>query len=150
MSLEQIDKMRDEAEKDGTTANVIRHMHYGWTSKEWLDSHPDQDERLRIASSTLSLDAWRAMMTLQKDVDFDMRPLVPDLVASRAKIMLVKGANDGRINPFVDMMSEIIIKVANDKAIEGTVQAVTVPNSGHVMYLQNEDYFCDVIMEFIS
>ncbi|RGP62561.1 hypothetical protein FSPOR_9140 [Fusarium sporotrichioides] len=135
MSLKQIDKMRDEAEKDGSTTNAIRHMHYGWASKEWLDSNPDQDERLKIASSTLSMDAWRAMMTLQKDDDFDMRPLVPDLMESHIKIMLVKGENDARINPFVNMMSEIVMKIAKDKAVEGNVKVVTVPNSGHVIII---------------
>lgn len=144
MSPSQIDAMRDEAENDGTTANAIRHMHYGWASKEWLEANPDQDARLILASSTLSLDGWRAIMTLQKNVNFDMRPLVPDLLASCEKIMFVKGENDLRINPLVDMMSEIVMKE------EGDFKVVTVPDSGHVMFLQNEDYFCDSIMDFIS
>ncbi|KAJ4012420.1 hypothetical protein NW752_008108 [Fusarium irregulare] len=144
MTLSQIDAMRDEAENDGTTANAIRHMHYGWASKEWLDANPDQDARLVLASSTLSLDGWRAVMTLQKNVKFDMRPLVPDLVASCERIMFVKGENDVRINPLVDMMSEIVMKE------EGEFKVVTVPDSGHVMFLQNEDFFCDSILDFIS
>lgn len=144
MSLEQINKMRDEAENDGTTANAIRHMHYGWASKEWLEANPDQDERLILASSTLSLDGWRAMMTLQKNVNFDMRPLVPELLKSCERIMFVKGENDLRINPLVDMMSEIVVKE------EGDFKVATVPHSGHVMFLQNEDYFCDSIVDFIS
>ncbi|KAF4951218.1 hypothetical protein FGADI_7623 [Fusarium gaditjirri] len=41
MLLEYFDKMRAQAEADGTTANVIRQMHYGWASKEWLYEHPD-------------------------------------------------------------------------------------------------------------
>ncbi|KAM0385398.1 hypothetical protein ACHAPZ_011177 [Fusarium culmorum] len=150
MSPEMIDKMRDEAEKDGTTTNVIRHMHYGWASKEWLDANPDQDERLKTASSTLSMDAWRAMMTLQKNNDFDMRPMVPDLMGNDLKIMLVKGEKDTRINPFVDIMNDIVMRAAKEKAVEDNVKMVTVPNSGHVMFLQNEDYFCNVIQEFIS
>ncbi|PTD08510.1 hypothetical protein FCULG_00012435 [Fusarium culmorum] len=140
MSPEMIDKMRDEAEKDGTTTNVIRHMHYGWASKEWLDANPDQDERLKTASSTLSMDAWRAMMTLQKNNDFDMRPMVPDLMGNDLKIMLVKG----------EKTRESILLAAKEKAVEDNVKMVTVPNSGHVMFLQNEDYFCNVIQEFIS
>jgi len=145
MSPEQIKKMGDEAENDGTTANAIRHMHYGWASKEWLEANPDQDARLVLASSTLSLDGWRAMMTLQKNVKFDMRPLVPDLLESCERIMFVKGEKDLRINPLVDMMSEIVMKKE-----EGDFKVVTVPDSGHVMFLQNEDYFCDSIMDFIS
>ncbi|CAF3596620.1 unnamed protein product [Fusarium graminearum] len=150
MSLEMVDKMRDEAEKDGTTTNIIRHMHYGWASKEWLDANPYQDERLKTASSTLSMDAWRAMMTLQKNNDFDMRPMVPDLMGNDLKIMLVKGENDTRINPFVDIMNDIVMRAAKEKAVEDNVKMVTVPNSGHVMFLQNEDYFCNIIQEFIT
>ncbi|RBR15661.1 uncharacterized protein FIESC28_07302 [Fusarium coffeatum] len=144
MSHSQIDAMRDEAENDGTTANAIRHMHYGWASKGWLEANPDQDARLVLASSTLSLDGWRAVMTLQKNVNFDMRPLVPDLVASCERIMFVKGGNDVRINPLVDMMSEIVMKE------DGEFKVVTVPDSGHVMFLQDEDYFCSSILDFIS
>ena len=144
MSLEQIDAMRDEAENDGTTANAIRHMHYGWASKEWLEANPDQDARLVLESSTLSLDGWRAVMTLQKNMKFDMRPLVPGLVASCERTMFVKGENDVRINPLVDMMSEIVMKE------EGESKVFTVPDSGHVMFLQNEDHFCHSILDFIS
>ncbi|KAM0551931.1 hypothetical protein ACHAPJ_008039, partial [Fusarium lateritium] len=64
----QFDKIRADAEQDGTTAKVIRQMHYGWASKEWLELHPDQDARLIRASETLSLDGLRAVMTLQKSV----------------------------------------------------------------------------------
>ncbi|KAG8668152.1 hypothetical protein FPOAC1_007525 [Fusarium poae] len=149
MSLEQIDKMRNDVEKDGSTTNAIRRMHYGWASKEWLDANPEQDERLKLASSPLSMDAWRAMMTLQKNDDFDMRPMVPDLMENDMKIMLVKGENDVRINPFVDMMTEIVSNVAKEKGMEENVKVVTVPDSGHVMYLQNEDYFCNSIVNFI-
>lgn len=149
MTAEQIDKMRDEAEKDQTTANVIRHMHYGWASKEWLDSNPKQDERLKAASSTLSLDGWRAMMALQKNVNFDMRLLIPDLLASCTSLMFVKGENDMLINPLVDMMVKAVTMNADERGIDGQFKVVTVPNSGHVMFLQNEEYFCSVITEFI-
>ncbi|KAF9769171.1 hypothetical protein IL306_013433 [Fusarium sp. DS 682] len=150
MPLEQFDKMRAQAEADGTTANVIRHMHYGWASKEWLEEHPDQDQRLKLASSTLSLDGWRAMMTLQKNKQFDMRPLVPQLLASCDKIMFVKGENDAHINPFLDIMGDLVVKTAREKGIEDEFRVVTVPDSGHVMYLQNETYFVDAIKDFIS
>ncbi|KAF4441105.1 hypothetical protein F53441_12134 [Fusarium austroafricanum] len=150
MPDEQFDKMRVEAEQDGTTARVIRQMHYGWASKEWLDMHPDQDERLKSASSTLSLDAWRALMTLQKNKRFDMRPLVPDLLTSCDKIIFVKGENDPHINPFMDIMRDLVVKTAQEKGIEGDFKVVTVPDSGHVMYLQNETKFVDTIKDFIS
>ncbi|VZH87813.1 unnamed protein product [Fusarium fujikuroi] len=139
MPLEYFDKMRAQAEADGTTANVIRQMHYGWASKEWLEEHPDQDERLKLASSTLSLDGLRAMMTLQKNKRFDMRPLVPQLLESCDKIMFVKGDHDAHLNPLVDMMRDLVVKTAQEKGVEGDFKVVTVPDSGHVMYLENED-----------
>ncbi|KAF5584047.1 3-oxoadipate enol-lactonase II [Fusarium subglutinans] len=150
MPLEYFDKMRAQAEADGTTANVIRQMHYGWASKEWLDEHPDQDERLKLASSTLSLDGLRAMMTLQKNKRFDMRPLVPQLLESVEKIMFVKGDHDAHLNPLVDMMRDLVVKTAKEKGVEGDFKLVTVPDSGHVMYLENESYFVDAILDLIS
>ncbi|KAM0235935.1 hypothetical protein ACHAP5_009536 [Fusarium lateritium] len=150
MPPERFDQMRAKAEQDGTTANVIRQMHYGWASKEWLESHPDQDERLKVASSTLSLDAFRAMMTLQKSTRFDMRPLISELVASCGKILFVKGDHDVMMNSFVDMMRDLVIKAAEEKSIEGDFKLVTVPDSGHVMFLQNEDFFCNTITDFVS
>lgn len=150
MPLEYFDKMRAQAEADGTTANVIRQMHYGWASKEWLDEHPDKDERLKLASSTLSLDGLRAMMTLQKNKRFDMRPLVPQLLESCEKIMFVKGDHDAHLNPLVDIMRDLVVKTAQERGVEGDFKVVTVPDSGHVMYLENEGYFVDTILEFIS
>ncbi|KAF5989357.1 phenol hydroxylase [Fusarium bulbicola] len=150
MPLEYFDKMRAQAEADGTTANVIRQMHYGWASKQWLDEHPDQDERLKLASSTLSLDGFRAMMTLQKNKRFDMRPLVPQLLESCEKIMFVKGDHDAHLNPLVDMMRDLVVKTAQEKGVESDFKLVTVPDSGHVMYLENESYFVDAILDFIS
>jgi pimeloyl-ACP methyl ester carboxylesterase len=150
MPPERFDQMRAKAEQDETTANVIRQMHYGWASKEWLESHPDQDERLKVASSTLSLDAFRAMMTLQKNTRFDMRPLIPELVASCGKILFVKGDHDVMMNSFVDMMRDLVLKAAEEKSIESDFKLITVPDSGHVMFLQNEPFFCNTITDFIS
>ncbi|KAF4499589.1 phenol hydroxylase [Fusarium agapanthi] len=131
MPLEYFDKMRAQAEADGTIANVIRQMHYGWASKEWLDEHPDQDERLKLASSTLSLDGLRAMMTLQKNKRFDMRSLVPQLLESCERIMFVKGDHDAHLNPLVDMTRDLVVKMAQEKGVKGDFKLVTVPDSGH-------------------
>ncbi|KAI0508914.1 Alpha/Beta hydrolase protein [Xylaria bambusicola] len=122
-----------------------------WFGRDWLDSHPEEAERMRKLMHDTSIDGFETCCAALQSRTFDIRPLAADAGRHIEAALLLVGEKDAGLGPVMEELRQgIETGLRSKKGETVSVDLKTVRNGGHVPFIDGSESFWEHITPFLK
>ncbi|KAK5633813.1 hypothetical protein RRF57_009527 [Xylaria bambusicola] len=139
------------ARKAGNMDATIEETLGRWFGRDWLDSHPDEAERMRKLMHDTSIDGFETCCAALRSETFDIRPLAADAGRHVDSALLLVGEKDaGLIQVMEELRQGIEAGLKSKKGEMASVDLKVVRNGGHVPFIDGFESFMEHVTPFLK
>ncbi|KAI0905479.1 zearalenone lactonase [Ustulina deusta] len=121
-----------------------------WFGRPWLDSHPDEAERVWKLMHDTSIDGFETCCAALRSTSFDLRPLAADAGSHIDSALLLVGEKDVGLFQTMEVLRQGIESGLKSKRGETvSVNLEVVRNGGHVCFVDGFESFIDLVTHFL-
>ncbi|KAI1125502.1 zearalenone lactonase [Nemania abortiva] len=123
-----------------------------WFGRPWLDSHPEETERVRGVMRGTTVDGFEACCAALRSSSFDLRPLAARAGSHVDTALLLVGEKDvGLFQTMEELRRGIEAGVRSRKGQAAAVVSLkVVRNGGHVCFVDGLESFIDLVTKFLT
>ncbi|KAI0804204.1 zearalenone lactonase [Xylaria sp. FL0064] len=122
-----------------------------WFGRPWLDSHPDETERVRKLMHDTSIDGFETCCAALRSASFDLRPLAATAGGHVDSALLLVGEKDEGVSESMEGLRQGIESGLRSKRGDTvSVKLEVVRGGGHVCFVDGFESFLDLVTRFLK